>query len=152
MTQGFKSLSAGSNGSLIALPYAFLAMNLLTQVVCVSGVNKLTSVRGKHVSDRPDRLLISNTLPGNFFCFHQRSPHGTKGYQPVPEYMVLWERLELFSPLRSWDGVCRVVGVLDYRSLSGKEEGIDPPRYRWHVVVFCTVRRDCQSHSVKGGR
>jgi len=41
--QGFKSLSVESNGPPILLPYIFLAMNLLTQVVCVSGVNKLTS-------------------------------------------------------------------------------------------------------------
>jgi len=41
--QGFKSLSASSMGSPTSLPYIFLAMNLLTQVVCVSGVNKLTS-------------------------------------------------------------------------------------------------------------
>jgi len=41
--RGFKSISAGSNGSHTSLPYIFLAMNLLTQVVCVSGVNKLTS-------------------------------------------------------------------------------------------------------------
>lgn len=41
--QGFESLSASSRGSPVSLPYIFLAMNLLTQVVCVSGVNKLTS-------------------------------------------------------------------------------------------------------------
>jgi len=42
--QGFKDLSAtGSTESPVSLPYMFLAMNLLTQVVCVSGVNKLTS-------------------------------------------------------------------------------------------------------------
>ncbi|KAF9653316.1 UAA transporter [Thelephora ganbajun] len=41
--QGFKSLSAGSNGYPVSLPYIFLVMNLLTQVICISGVNKSTS-------------------------------------------------------------------------------------------------------------
>ena len=34
-------------------------MNLLTQAVCVSGVNKLTSVRGEHPPDRSTRFLIN---------------------------------------------------------------------------------------------
>ena len=62
MIQGFKTLSAGSKGSSTSLPYIFLAMNLLTQFVCVSGVNKLTSVRDKHAPDRPTRFLITITL------------------------------------------------------------------------------------------
>ncbi|KAF9779173.1 UAA transporter [Thelephora terrestris] len=41
--QGFESLSNNSKESPISLPYIFMALNLLTQVVCVSGVNKLTS-------------------------------------------------------------------------------------------------------------
>ena len=49
ISQGFRSLADDAKGSLISLPYLFLAMNLFTQVVCVSGVNKLTSVRDKHV-------------------------------------------------------------------------------------------------------
>ena len=48
--QGFRNLSVGAKGSPISLPYIFLAMNLLTQVVCVSGVNKLTSVRSNRAS------------------------------------------------------------------------------------------------------
>ena len=59
--RGFKSLSTDPSESTISLPYMFLAMNLLTQVVCVSGVNKLTSVRGKHAPDHPTSFLISNT-------------------------------------------------------------------------------------------
>ena len=91
MIQGFKSLSACSNGSPISLPYIFLAMNLLTQVVCVSGVNKLTSVRGKHAPDRPARFLICNILLGDFFCFHERGSHSKEGRQSLSEYMVLRE-------------------------------------------------------------
>jgi len=44
INQGLRSLSIGAKGSPVSLPYIFLAMNLLTQVICVSGVNKLTSV------------------------------------------------------------------------------------------------------------
>ena len=86
-------------------------MNLLTQVVCVSGVNRLTSVRGERVF--LFKTLIINIPPGDFLGLHQRRSHSQKGYQPVPEHMVLWKRLELLARLWSWDGVCWVVDVLD---------------------------------------
>ena len=47
-----------------------MAMNLLTQVVCVSGVNKLTSVRGKRAFDHLIRSLIINISPGYILGFH----------------------------------------------------------------------------------
>ena len=47
-----------------------MAMNLLTQVVCVSGVNKLTSVRGKRAFDNLIRSLIINISPGYILGFH----------------------------------------------------------------------------------
>ena len=75
MIQGFKILSSGSNGSLVSLPFIFLAMNLLTQVVCVSGVNKLTSVRGKHDSDHPIFALIKGTSQDDLFHFHEPGSH-----------------------------------------------------------------------------
>ena len=92
MIQGFKALSAtGSNESPVSLPYIFLALNLVTQVVCVSGVNKLTSVRGRHAPDRQTRFLISNVSLGDLIRFYQRGPDGQEGCQSMPEYMVLWK-------------------------------------------------------------
>lgn len=103
-------------------------MNLLTQVVCVSGVNRLTSVRGEHAPDYPTRFLISNVSLGDLICFHQCGSYGQEGCQSMPEHMVLWKRLELFARLRSWDGVCRFVGVLDrWTVCNKKQEGIDSP-------------------------
>jgi len=43
ISQGFRSLSVSAQRSPISLSYIFLAMNLLTQALCISGVNKLTS-------------------------------------------------------------------------------------------------------------
>jgi len=88
-------------------------MNLVTQVVCVAGVNKLTSVRGKHAPDHPTTFLISKTPSGNFRRFHERGSHSKEGYQPVSEYMVFWERLELLPRLWGWDGVYWVIDILD---------------------------------------
>ena len=102
-------------------------MNLPTQVVCVSGVNKLTSVRGKRAPDRPTRFLISNTSLGDLIRFYQRGSYGQEGCQSMPEHMVLWKRLELLACLRSWDGICRFVDVLDCWTVCSKQEGIDSP-------------------------
>lgn len=130
MIQGLKTLSAtGSKETPISVPHLFLAMNLLTQVVCVSGVNKLTSVRGKHALDRPTRFLISNISPGDLISFYQRGSYGQKGCQSMPEYMVLWKRLELLACLWSWDGICRFVDVLDCWTVCSKQEGIDSPPF-----------------------
>ena len=125
-------------------PYIFLAMNLLTQVVCVSGVNKLTSVRGKHVADRPTCFLIHYILLGDLFRFHERGSHSKEGHQPVSEYMVFRERLELFPRLWGWDGLYRVTGVLNRWSFCGKQEGIDSFPGKGGFVVFGVVGVDNQ--------
>ena len=41
--------------------------------------------------------------------------------------MVLWERLELLPLLRSRDGVYRLFDILNWRTICGKEKGIDLP-------------------------
>lgn len=105
-------------------------MNLLTQAVCVSGVNKLTSVRDDHAPDRRTCFLIHNILPGDFFRFHQRGSYGEESCQLMPEYMVLWKRLELLPRVWSRDGVRRFAGVLGRGTRCGKQEGIDSPLVR----------------------
>jgi|ERR1700722_3204154 len=98
--RGLTSLSAAPAYT----PYLILATNLVTQLICVSSVNQLTSVSFIFLLCLPNPP-VSPTTPESFFGVDQSGSYNAQSAQSLPQRVVFWEGLELASMCRCWDGI-----------------------------------------------
>jgi hypothetical protein len=97
--------------------YIILGSNLVTQLFCVSGVNRLTSVSAMILS----ALAIADCIYwlASILGVDQSRPYDAKSAQSLLQCLVLWERLEYPALPRCWDGLFRQLSVFTDTRLAG---------------------------------
>lgn len=87
--QGLASLSEPTEASAAGMAWLILAGNLVTQLICVSGVNRLTSVS----FIRYAKSLAESTT-ASIVCVNEFGVNDKKSNQFMLQCMVVWKRVE----------------------------------------------------------
>lgn len=124
-------------------PYLVLLANLFTQLLCVSGVNQLTSVRPiSFVLEFVTHALIDSLLDAaRYICDDQPGTDHTQSYQLMLQCLVVRQRLECPAWRWSGDGFPRVSSIpphqLEYAKSRDDEAKLE---------AACQNRIDLLSH------